>query len=133
MAIVLAVQKWRHYLIGRHFVVWTDQRNLRFIMEQREFSRSTRNGSVSYLGTTSRCSLDLGSPIKSQTLYLAIHTFTSCNLMPSYRLVGLIGIHYDSKSGKIRCWGGYALNNKTMEERWLALHCTITSYCTKEE
>ena len=36
MTIVLAVQKWRHYLIGRHFVVWIDQPSLRFIVEQRK-------------------------------------------------------------------------------------------------
>lgn len=36
MAIVLAVQKWRHYLIGRHFVIWIDQKSLKFIMEQRQ-------------------------------------------------------------------------------------------------
>lgn len=32
MAICLSVQKWRHYLLGRYFVVKTNQYSLRYIM-----------------------------------------------------------------------------------------------------
>ncbi|TYK18776.1 Retrovirus-related Pol polyprotein from transposon 297 family [Cucumis melo var. makuwa] len=36
MAVVLSVQKWRHYLLGRRFTIISDQKALKFLLEQRE-------------------------------------------------------------------------------------------------
>lgn len=35
MTIVLAVLKWRHYILGYRFMIKTNQQSLKFLMEQR--------------------------------------------------------------------------------------------------
>ncbi|KAL3525203.1 hypothetical protein ACH5RR_013575 [Cinchona calisaya] len=35
LAIVTVVQKWRLYLLGKHFVIKTDHQSLKYMMEQK--------------------------------------------------------------------------------------------------
>nr|KAJ0193529.1 hypothetical protein LSAT_V11C800408980 [Lactuca sativa] len=50
MALVLAVQHWRSYLLGTKFVVYTDQKSLKFLLQQRITSPDQQNWVAKLLG-----------------------------------------------------------------------------------
>ena len=53
MAIVLAVQKWKHYLLGHHFIIMTDQRSLKFLTEQQLFGEDQLKWTSKLMGMDS--------------------------------------------------------------------------------
>lgn len=50
MAVAMAVQHWRPYLLGRKFVVYTNQKSLRFLLEQRVTTQAQQHWIAKLLG-----------------------------------------------------------------------------------
>lgn len=50
MALVLAIQHWRPYLLGRRFTVFTDQKSLKYLLEQRITTPNQQNWMAKLLG-----------------------------------------------------------------------------------
>ncbi|XP_031108696.1 uncharacterized protein LOC116013188 [Ipomoea triloba] len=50
MAIINAVEKWRSYLLGRHFIISTDHHSLKFLLEQKIITATQQRGLSKLLG-----------------------------------------------------------------------------------
>ncbi|KAL2226832.1 UNVERIFIED_CONTAM: Retrovirus-related Pol polyprotein from transposon [Sesamum indicum] len=50
LALLLAVTRWRHYLLGNHFIIKTDQKSLKHILDQRINSVLQQKGVTKLLG-----------------------------------------------------------------------------------
>ena len=50
MAVVLAVKKWRHYLLGKKFLIRIDQRSLKFLNEHRLISEEQFKWATKLIG-----------------------------------------------------------------------------------
>lgn len=50
ITIVLAVQKWQPYLLGRRFTIRTDQKSLKFLLEQRIIAREYQKWVAKLIG-----------------------------------------------------------------------------------
>ena len=63
MAVVLAVLKWRHYLLGRHFVIHSDQQSLKHLLSQREVGPEYQSGWANYLAMILKSNIKPGLAI----------------------------------------------------------------------
>jgi len=52
MAVVMAVKKWQHYLMGRPFVIYTDKKSLKFLADQRVMGEGQRKWISKLMGFT---------------------------------------------------------------------------------
>lgn len=52
MPICLSVLKWKHYLLGRRFLVRTDQQSLRYVTQQREIGPDYQKWVLKLMGFT---------------------------------------------------------------------------------
>ncbi|XP_019200240.1 PREDICTED: uncharacterized protein LOC109193863 [Ipomoea nil] len=50
MAIINAVEKWRSYLLGRHFIIRTDHHSLKFLLDQKITTSAQQKGLSKLLG-----------------------------------------------------------------------------------
>jgi hypothetical protein len=82
MAMVLAIQHWRPYLLGRKFIVSTDQKSLKQLMQQRIVTMEQQNWAAKLLGydfdiVYKQGKLNKGADALSRIKHKLVSMFTS--------------------------------------------------------
>ena len=73
LAIVKVVTKWKHYLSSKEFVIRTDQRSLRHLLEQKSVSTTQQRWASKLSGLNYRIEYKPGVRTRLQMLYLGDH------------------------------------------------------------
>ena len=88
MAIVLVVQKWWHYLLGQHFVLHTNQRSLKYLLDQRVMGEDQQKWVTKLLGYNFEIKYEVGNKNRAaESLSRKLQYFAISMLM---LLIGLI-------------------------------------------
>lgn len=83
MAVVLAIQHWRPYLLGRKFVVSTDQRSLKQLMQQKIVTAEQQNWAAKLMGYDFEIIYKQGKLNKGADALSRVHEGRELNTMNS--------------------------------------------------
>ncbi|MCH79689.1 Ty3/gypsy retrotransposon protein [Trifolium medium] len=84
MAVVLAIQHWRPYLLGRKFVVSTDQRSLKQLLQQKIVTAEQQNWAAKLLGYDFEIVYKQGKLNKGADALSRMHEGAELKAMSSY-------------------------------------------------
>ena len=92
MAMVLAVQKWRPYLLGRKFIIRTDQRNLRYLLEQRMVATGHQKWLTKLLGYDFQVQYKPGCQNKAADALSRMPEIGACNALSVPNLISVVDL-----------------------------------------
>jgi len=89
MAVVLAVQRWRPYLLGGTFTVKTDQRSLKFLLEQRVIQPQYQKWIAKLMGYSFEVVYKPGLENKAANALSRVPSMAEVNQLTAHTLIDL--------------------------------------------